>query len=832
MSQISSYLPAFILSCFIPITIFSNQTKPTASEICPDGKRHYRVSARHIEGGGIGYSQGYTTLEGFFAPDPEQLFLMPFLDVRGHVFNSGKMAANAGLGFRGIFGSRTYGLNAYYDYRNTKKLHYNQVGVGLETLGVLWDFRINGYLPVGRKISSPYDVQFGEFSGHYLLVSQKRRFAMKGADAEIGFHFGKTKNFEFYAAAGPYYFIGEIGPNTWGGKARLAGMYKEYVTAELSNSYDKMFHNNFQGQLTFSLPFGSRSRVKKTKDLSSCSTANAIVSRMVQRVEREEIIVVGKRNQNTPAIDPATGLPYFFVFVNNTSSSSGTYESPYPTFAQAQINSGPNDIIYVFPGDGTTKGMDSGITLQNGQYLWGSGISHTIQTTVGNISIPAQSNSFPIITNTNLDTEGNAITLSGNNAISGFNISSAINDAIYGTGLQQLEVSFCAFENTTTFPIEASFPNNASIALTNNQFSNNVNGVSLTLNGTSNVTFSENTFQGQTSVSNSPIEISADSNILDVRIENNIFTNNTTGSIRFNLNNVQDANISLQNNTMTNNGTGSQSSLASSVVVISNGNVINCSIASNGNAFSDNASNSFYLHTSGAFTNLEVATTANVMSDNGGSALVLATPVLDTLTFFARDNTISGLGDNGIAVIGSGSTSTGHITINNNTLTDIGNASNGIAINQDFSTLNLILSNNEINNCEGTGILSYAPNGIDSLTLDISGNTIGNCQNLSSNAASGLDIEQYTNFTGNITNNTLSGNTGTAVTIGSTLASPTACLTLIGNNCSTDYLLTNPGDGIFRLSPCNVDSANIGTINTSGTVDPVESCSTLTPCPP
>ena len=170
--------------------MFSDEIEP-----CQDGKRHYRVSARHIEAGGIGYSQGYTTLEGFFAPDPQQWLLMPFLDLRGHVFNNGKMAANAGLGFRGISGCRTYGLNAYYDYRNTKRLHYNQVGVGLETLGTLWDFRINGYLPVGRKMTSPYNVQFGSFSGHYLLLSQKRQFAMKGADAEIGFHFGKISKF-------------------------------------------------------------------------------------------------------------------------------------------------------------------------------------------------------------------------------------------------------------------------------------------------------------------------------------------------------------------------------------------------------------------------------------------------------------------------------------------------------------------------------------------------------------------------------------------------------------------------------------------------------------
>jgi hypothetical protein len=199
-------------------------------ETCPDGKRHYRTTIRHIESGGIGYEDGYTTLEAFLASDPSQWTVTPFLDVRGHVFNNGKWAANAGAGLRTLWKNRAYGINTYYDYRNTGRLHSNQVGVGLETLGELFDFRINGYLPVGTKISDPYDTAFRKFSGHHMILSQKYQSAMKGADAEFGFHFGKSKSFDFYAAAGPYYFIGEKAPATWGGKARIQGVFKDILT--------------------------------------------------------------------------------------------------------------------------------------------------------------------------------------------------------------------------------------------------------------------------------------------------------------------------------------------------------------------------------------------------------------------------------------------------------------------------------------------------------------------------------------------------------------------------------------------------------------------------
>lgn len=816
-----------VFAIILPLSGFAGAHKEERN--CPNGKQHYRATLRHIENGGIGYEDGYTTLAMFLSSDPSQWKVTPFLDARGHIFNNGKWAANAGVGLRILWGNRAYGINTYYDYRNTGRFNSNQIGVGLETLGELFDFRINGYLPVGAKISDPYDTTFRSFSGNYMLVSQKYQSGMKGADTEFGFHFGKSESFDFYAAAGPYYFIGKKAPTTWGGKARIAGIIKDILTLEISDSYDQTFHHKFQGQISLSFSFGPKSKVKEQG--RTCEVANTLNDRMLQPVGRQEIIVIDKTRKNTVAIDPATGLPYFFVFVDNTSSSDGTYESPYHSLAQAQENSSPNNIIYVFPGNGTTTGMDSGISLKANQKFWGSGVSHSLQTSQGRISIPAQSSSSPTITNTNIDTDGNVITLATNNAISGFTITSAMNDAIYGTDPQNLEVSSCTIANTTTYAIEASFPGNASISLTNNQFLNNVNGVLLTLNGTSTLVCSDNTFKDQTSISSVPLEISANSNVFAAQIENNVFNNNTTGSIRFSLDDVLEANISLLNNTITNNGTGSQASLGSSFVILPSGTTDNCSIVLRDNSFSGNTSNSLYLHTSGAFTTLEITASTNTMSDNGGSALVLATPV-DRLTLLATNNTITQCSDNGIAVISSTLTSTGNITINNNIITDIANTSNGIAINQDFLTLNLTILNNNINGCEGTGILSYAPTGIDSLTLNISGNIISNCENLSSNAAAGLDIEQYTNLEGSVTNNILLDNTGVAVIVGSTLPNSAVCLTLTGNNSSTDYLLTNPVDGLFNLSPCDVDFVNVGMISTSGVITPVQSCPDATPCPP
>jgi hypothetical protein len=110
-------------------------------------------------------------------------------------------------------------------------------------------------------------------------------------------------------------------------------------------------------------------------------------------------------------------LPWQVWFVNNTSSSAGTYQSPFPTLAQAEAASSPNDMIYVFPGDGTTTGMDAGITLQNGQKLFGSGIAHKIRTTKGKIVIPAFSSTAPSLTS-----GADTVTLANGNEVSGLNL--------------------------------------------------------------------------------------------------------------------------------------------------------------------------------------------------------------------------------------------------------------------------------------------------------------------------------------------------------------------------------------------------------------------------
>jgi hypothetical protein len=224
-----------------------------------------RIEMRHIEPGGVGYRPGYTTMEAFLDfQDPWNTSILPFFDLRVHLFNNVRVAGNVGLGIRAV-SSRIWGVYAYYDYHLTLHQGYSQASVGFESLGEVWDVRVNGYLPLGAKKSS-------HFGG-------KREFALKSANGEVG-----AKYSFVYAALGPYYLDGYYGKISWGGKVRLAISFGPRVQVEASGSYDKLFQWVGQGQIGLSFPFGSRKNLKP-KEIP-------LQKRAMSSVGRNEIIPI------------------------------------------------------------------------------------------------------------------------------------------------------------------------------------------------------------------------------------------------------------------------------------------------------------------------------------------------------------------------------------------------------------------------------------------------------------------------------------------------------------------------------------------------------------
>ena len=281
-----------LTACRIDSKNSAQELVGSTSNHCPpsQGPHCEIIKARHVEPGGIGYKQGYTSLDLFLTvPNLEGNFL-PFLDLRGHIFNDAKYAANAGMALRWSSPVKwVFGLNAYYDYRQSPHKHYNQVSGGLEALGKYVDFRINGYFPVGWRRSLPYDFFFQMNPNSTFVLNAKREFAMSGADAEVGYHIPPLKWLESYIAAGPYYLhTSKVGDCSWGGKVQFTASIYSYLTLEGNLSYDRVFHWIGQGAVALNFPFGP----KRTGQSKNKEDALWIENRLFQPIRMNEIIVV------------------------------------------------------------------------------------------------------------------------------------------------------------------------------------------------------------------------------------------------------------------------------------------------------------------------------------------------------------------------------------------------------------------------------------------------------------------------------------------------------------------------------------------------------------
>ena len=409
---------------------------------CQNKARPHRIVAKHREGNGIGYPQGYSSLDGFFSYSYGGAS-HPFFDLRAHVFNDGKFAYNAGLGFRSLVESMKtlIGLNFFYDYRDGRHRQFNQIGAGLEFLGKRWDLRFNGYVPIGSSKKKYFD-GFAKFQGNNAIFSKRYEVAMFGFDAGLGGMLAKKKYWDLHAKLGGYYFQGAFGKMFGGGLFELATDITRYITLKGQVSYDNHFKWIAQGEAALNFPLGTHIRKLHT-DLC-CGSLAELEDRVAESVDRFEMIVTLKHRKNTKALNPLTGQPLFFAFVDNTSHSAGTFESPFPTLLQAQNLPTPADVIYVFPGDGTDRGTNAGIVLQNNQGLIGSAAPLIVTTRFGLRTIPPQTIQTPIISFGSSPASPNpVVTLANNNNVSGFSIN-ANNNGISGSGING---AFIAFNN-------------------------------------------------------------------------------------------------------------------------------------------------------------------------------------------------------------------------------------------------------------------------------------------------------------------------------------------------------------------------------------------------
>jgi hypothetical protein len=261
--------------------------KPRNANIYPSPKR---IDVGHIEGKGVGYNVGYTDLSIVFAPEYRVGHYLSLISVRGVVFDDGKLAANAGYIGRYLPKSfcEVLGFNVSYDFRQGHRGNYNQISGGFEVLNRRWEVHVNGSAPVGTKMHTK-DHVFDNYVGPFKEVCRLIERAKYVVDGNVGYYMVNGKNFQLYAAAGPYYLWGHVHESTvslrqssWGGKALVRPQFWDIAAVELSVSYDHIFSTIYQVNLVMTVPlYKLSSRLKHKK--GSCGVNNRQIYQPIDR---------------------------------------------------------------------------------------------------------------------------------------------------------------------------------------------------------------------------------------------------------------------------------------------------------------------------------------------------------------------------------------------------------------------------------------------------------------------------------------------------------------------------------------------------------------------
>ncbi|CAM0117047.1 inverse autotransporter beta domain-containing protein [Rhabdochlamydiaceae symbiont of Dictyostelium giganteum] len=344
------------------------------------------LSMRHRESEGVGYDTGYSTLDYLFSYDKEPLTTL--CNLRAHLFNNGHTAGNLGMGLRhSLFeDSSQIGVNIFYDFRNYSIFFAQQLSGGLEWLGKSFDLRCNGYLPFGRN--QKFQEKFFEsFDGYQAIIEQRLSASLPSIDGEMG----KRLSQKLYVATGAYYLFQEESNAIYSGygigvKARFDLELTSYCHMGSEITYDPIFHTRLGGYLSLSIPLGKKQVPSSEKILKPLP------------IYRQEIIPIYTEKRTKVSLNSLLESPVNFLFVNNQArtESKGTFSAPFHSLKEAEKQSQVGDIIYIYPGDKTAKGMDEGIILKENQMIASAGSALHLN----DLYIPAQTpHQKPLLTN-------------------------------------------------------------------------------------------------------------------------------------------------------------------------------------------------------------------------------------------------------------------------------------------------------------------------------------------------------------------------------------------------------------------------------------------------
>ncbi len=328
-----------------------------------------RIGIGHTSSGS-GYD-GTTRFEGFVPLRQIPGADITFLESRFLLDNDGDIGGNIILGHREYDepDDRIWGGYVAFDSRETDDNTFHQLGLGVETLGEIWDARINGYIPLGDSSQLVDEDIFdtgvqnnARFEENLLLLSQRREqritrireVALGGFDAEVGARIAHWDGGDLRGYGGIYFYGGEGVSDSLGWRLRLDANPTDTIDLGLAVQHDDIFGTNVIASVGITFP--------GTRPVGPITDAEIVQARLGEPVVRNYSIAIDTQTETDvivdeeiePLINPEEEGAYQFQHVVlGREGGDGTFENPFGTVEEAldaTISDG-NAVVYVDQGN-------------------------------------------------------------------------------------------------------------------------------------------------------------------------------------------------------------------------------------------------------------------------------------------------------------------------------------------------------------------------------------------------------------------------------------------------------------------------------------------------
>jgi hypothetical protein len=393
--------------------------------------------------GGFSYGQGVVQDRPLAPIEAFPSFLLNdslyFGDLRFYPTIDGTFGGSAGAGYRyfsrGL--DRIFGVSVWYDGDGTRDEYFQQVGLSLETYGLI-DFRTNLYFPVGQTTQ-----QSGTsiINGSQRFVGQNLAFdtlttylaAMRGLDFEAGVglpgRFSQDHGIRAYL--GGYYYDDDDGDHILGISGRVQANIWSGLDASVQVTNDNYF--NTRAFVNVSWTFGPLHR----SELSQATTEG----RLGEHITRNYTVLATSHSDivDPIAINPTTHTPYVIAHVDSNAApgGDGSVNAPYQTIAAAQASGA----AVVFVHAGSVFNGSNTVAMNSGEFLFGDGTGERNLLPIssyGQILLPhgPTTGALPVLNGSN----GTAITLASNSVLSGFTITNPTGAGVVANGVGGITV--------------------------------------------------------------------------------------------------------------------------------------------------------------------------------------------------------------------------------------------------------------------------------------------------------------------------------------------------------------------------------------------------------